>query len=64
LNRKIKDRRLAVEFNSPWNFIANRGVIRPKQNPAEGRADDFSPRYTEMRDLVKKGLTHYQQNPE
>ncbi|MFA5643687.1 MAG: hypothetical protein WC949_03950 [Candidatus Paceibacterota bacterium] len=49
LNRKIKDRRLAVEFNPPWNFIANRGEIRSKQNPREAEADEFSPKCTEMR---------------
>jgi hypothetical protein len=57
-------RRLAVEFNPPWNFIANRGEIRPKKDFAEGEAkNDFSD-CTIMRDLLKKGLTYYQQNPE
>ncbi len=37
-NRKILDCRLAVEFNPPWNLIANRGEIRPNQSPAEGGA--------------------------
>jgi hypothetical protein len=64
LNRKIKDRRLAVEFNPPWNFIANRGEIRPKKDFAEGEAKNVFSDYTIVRDLLKKGLTYYQQNPE
>ena len=49
LNRKIKDRRLTVEFKPPWNFIANRGEIRPKQSPAEGGAVSNFTEYTVMR---------------
>ena len=49
LNRKIKDCRLAVEFNPPWNFIANQGEIRPKQSPAEGEAKNHFSDYTIMR---------------
>ncbi len=64
LNRKIKDRRLAVEFKEPWDFIANRGEIRPKQSPAEGGAVSNIQRCSVLRDLLKKGLTYYQQNPE
>jgi len=53
-----------VEFNPPWNFIANRGEIRPKKDFAEGEAKNHFSDYTIMRDLLKKGLTYYQQNPE
>ena len=41
MNRKILNRRLAVEFNPPWNLIANRGEIRQKQNLARGEAALF-----------------------
>jgi hypothetical protein len=53
-----------VEFNPPWNFIANQGEIRPKQSPAEGGARSENYEFTILRDLLKKGLTYYQQNPE
>ena len=35
-----------------------------KQNPREAAARSENYEFTIMRDLVKKGLTYYQQNPE
>ena len=62
--KKITARRLAVKFKPPWDLIEKWGEIRPKQSPAEGGAVLTFRECTMLRDLVKKGLTYYQQNPE
>jgi hypothetical protein len=49
-----------VEFNPPWNLIANRGEIWPKQSPAEGGARREIFTYQVMRDLLNKVRTYYQ----
>lgn len=43
-----------MEFNPPWNLIANRGEIRPNQSPAEGGARREIFTYQVMRDFVLK----------
>jgi hypothetical protein len=63
LNRKIKDRRLVIEFKPPWNLIANRGVIRPKQSPAEGGAVSNIQRCSVLRCLLDKVRMFFEQNP-
>jgi len=49
-----------VEFNPPWNLIANRGEIRPNQSPAEGGARREIFTYQVMRDLLNEVRTYYQ----
>jgi len=49
-----------VEFNPPWNFIANRGEIGLNQNRGEAAAVDFSDEYTVWRDLLNEVRTYYQ----
>ena len=58
--KAVKDRRLVLEFNPPWNLIANRGEIRPKQSPAEGGARGENYANLVMRDLLNKVGTYYQ----
>jgi hypothetical protein len=45
-------------------LIEKWGEIRPKQNRGEATARLKNETYTILRDLLKKGLTYYQQNPE
>lgn len=59
---KLTNRRLALEFNPPWNLIANRGQIRPKQNLAGSEVALTFDAYTIMRNLLKEVRTFYQQN--
>ena len=49
-----------MEFNPPWNLIANRGEIRPNQSPAEGGARREFFTYQVMRDLLNEVRTYYQ----
>jgi hypothetical protein len=49
-----------LEFNPPWNLVANRGEFASKQNRGEAAVGVGNGVYTIMRDLLNKVRTYYQ----
>jgi len=51
-----------LEFNPPWNLIANRGEIAPNQNRGEAAVGVKNSVYTIWRERLEKVRTFYQEN--